>query len=132
MQARPSEVGPTSPRHRLRKLDRRTREGRFLARTEAALLDHASRGGIEQVSMPKRIIAGRVAADLLRLELLDQKMLDGAASDHDLRIGHALRNSVRLDLKALGLESPPKPAPTLAEEMAEARRARLAKEGAAA
>ena len=127
MQTTPAEIGPTSPRHRLRKLDRRTREGRFLDRTEAALLDHASRGGAEPVSMPKRILIGRVAADLLRLEMLDRKMLDGTASDHDLRIGHALRNSVRLALRDLGLDAPPARGPTLDEIAAEPGRSRPAR-----
>jgi hypothetical protein len=45
---------------------------------------------------------------MLQLELLDEKK---KLSDHDLRLGNALDNRVRLGLKALGLKStPPKPA----------------------
>jgi hypothetical protein len=48
----------------------------------------------------------RVAADLLRLELLDEKIAAGSMTDHDGRVAHALRNGVRLVLRELGIESP--------------------------
>jgi hypothetical protein len=103
MQTRPAEIGPRSPRHRLRRLDRRTREGRFLASTEKALLDHL--GGADRVSTPRRILCERISSDLLRLELLDEKSAAGEISDHECRIAHALRNSVRLMLRECGLDA---------------------------
>jgi len=97
-------VGPLSPRYRLRRLDGRTREAKVLRETEAQLFAHV--GGRDRATAPQRYLIERVAADLLRLSLYDVKLADGTASDHDLRVQHALRNSVRLALRDLGLESP--------------------------
>jgi hypothetical protein len=103
MQLRQSDVGPFSPRHRLRRLDRRTRAGKFLIETERALVEHL--GGDARVSVTKRILVERIAADLLRLEMLDDKAVAGTMTDHDSRIAHALRNSVRLALREIGLDA---------------------------
>jgi hypothetical protein len=117
MQLRRAAIGPCSPRRRLRRLDRRTREGKFIIATEAALLDHL--GGTECVSIAQRILIERTAADLLRLELLDIKATADELTDHDARIAHALRNTIRLSLRDLGFErSAPRP-PTLADIVAE-------------
>lgn len=115
--ARPHEIGPLSPRHRLRRVDRRTREGRYIAETEAALVAHL--GGSACVSAPQRFLIERVAADMLRLELFDEKIAAGTMSDHDGRVMHALRNSVRLALRDLGLEAKAPPPKTLQEILAE-------------
>ena len=117
MQVKPADIGPLSPRHRLRRLDRRTKEGKFIFSTEQALFAHL--GGAERVSVTKRILIERVACDLLRLELLDEKILTGAFTDHDMRIAHALRNSVRLALRDLGLDAPSPKAPTLTDYIAQ-------------
>ena len=97
-----AEIGPHSPRFRLRRLDRRTRAGKFLIATERALSGHL--GGPEQVSVPQRILIERVASDLLRLELLEEKLAAKTFTDHDARVAHALRNSIRLALRDLGFD----------------------------
>lgn len=80
------------------------------------LTDHV--GGPDKVTAPQRILIQRTAVDLLRLELLDAEMAAGTFSAHDSRVAHALRNSVRLALRDLGL-SPRLPAgPSLAEHLA--------------
>jgi len=116
MQLRPAEIGPRSPRRRLRRLDGRTAEAKYLRRVENDLLDHL--GGRERVSAPQWFLVQRVAVDLLRLGMLDGKIMDGTFGEYDSRVAHALRNSVRLALRDLGLRpTPPRP-PTLAEHRA--------------
>jgi hypothetical protein len=103
MQLTPAEIGPLSPRQRLRRLDRRTRVGKFLIATERALIEHL--GGPDHVTTPQRILIERVASDLLRLEMFDEKVSAGTSfTDHDARVFHALRNSVRLALRDLGFD----------------------------
>lgn len=93
-------VGPYSRPHALARLDKRTREARFLKRVRDELTAYL--GGSEHMTVPQRILVARVAVDLLRLELLDQKIARGEElTDHDGRIAHALRNSIRLMLRDL-------------------------------
>lgn len=84
---------------------------------ESDLIGHL--GGAERVSVAQRLLVERVAIDLMRLELLDAKMAAGEISDHDARIAHALRNSVRLALRDLGLKAAPPPPPSLADYLSE-------------
>jgi hypothetical protein len=92
----------------------RSREGRFLASIEAQLAQHVAPGG--QPSIAQKLLIRRVSRAMLQLELLDEKK---RITDHDLRLGNALDNRVRLGLKALGLKpGAAKPGPTLAEVMA--------------
>jgi hypothetical protein len=63
-------------------------------------------GGPGQVSAPQRYLIQRTAIDILRLELLDHEMQAGTVSAHDARVAHALRNSVRLSLRDLGMRQP--------------------------
>jgi hypothetical protein len=86
--------------HRLRRLDGRSREARFLKRIERELVGHL--GG--NVSAAERLLIERLAVDLLRLELLDDEAASGGFSEHDGRVAHALRNSVLRSLRALGLK----------------------------
>jgi hypothetical protein len=83
-----------------------------LAATESALLTHLAEqhGGEANIPIPKRILCERIAADLLRLEQLDQQSINGTISDFGCRIAHALRNSVRLSLRECGLDAPGKAA----------------------
>lgn len=98
------DIGPYTPRHRLRRIDRRSREWKFLAATEAELIEHL--GGADRASVPQRILVGRIAADLLRCELLDEKAAAGTMTEKDGNVAHALRNSIRLALSALGMHAP--------------------------
>jgi len=91
-------MGGSSRSNRLRKLDGRTREAKRLRAITTDLIGHV---GPDRVTMPQRILIERTAVDLLRLELLDAEMAAGTFSDHDGRVAHALRNSVRLALREL-------------------------------
>jgi hypothetical protein len=98
-------VGARSRSDRLRKLDGRRKEARRLAAITADLVAHV--GG--QPSAAQSFLIDRAALDILRLEMLDAEMVAGTFSEHDGRIAHALRNSVRLILRDLGLQPvPPK------------------------
>jgi len=83
---------------------------------EAELTAHL--GGADRVSVAQRILIERLAVDLLRLELLDGKAATGEMSEHDGRIAHALRNSVRLALATLGMDAAPARTRTVAEILA--------------
>ncbi len=120
MQVDPARVGPLSARHRLRRIDGRSREAKFLKATEAALV--AQLGG--QVTAAQRFIIERVATNLVRLELLDQKVGRGEElTELDGRIMHALEGAVRRGLKELGIKGPasaaskPKPGAALADHI---------------
>jgi hypothetical protein len=98
-------VGPLSPRWRVRKLDGRCREAKRLRKIESDLIAHL--GGPERVSAPARLMIERVSVDMLRLEMFDVKAAAGQLTELDSRMMHALRNSTRLTLKALGALEPP-------------------------
>lgn len=107
-------IGPGSRTDRLRKLDGRTRVARRLRAITADLVAHV--GGAP--SSTQRYLIDRTAIDILRLEQLDAAMATGRCSEHDSRVAHALRNSVRLALRELGL-APQRPrAPSLSEYLA--------------
>ena len=61
----------------------------------------------------KRFLIQRTAIDILRLELLDVDMATGHITDHAARVAHALRNTVRLALRDLGLKPTAPATPTL-------------------
>lgn len=111
-----SKIGAHSRPHRLQQLDGRGREARYLRRIESELAEHL--GGAERVSVAQRILIERLAVDLLRLELLDGKAAVGKLTEHDGRIAHALRNSVRLALRDLGLKGAAAKVPSLDEHLA--------------
>jgi hypothetical protein len=78
------------------------------------LTDHV--GGAERANAAQRYLIARTAIDILRLELLDAEMAAGTVSNHDARVGHALRNTVRLALRELKPVAPK--APSLADHLA--------------
>jgi hypothetical protein len=80
-----------------------SREGKFLRRVEAELTAHVG----DAPSFPQVLLIRRVSRAMLRLELLDAKMTDGSATDHDWRVFGGLSNSVRLMLRELGIKSAP-------------------------
>lgn len=87
---------------RLQKIDGRTREARRLREITRDLTKHC--GGSGQVSAAQRYLIERTAIDLLRLELLDAKTAMGRLTEHDRRIAHTCRSSVRLALRQLGMK----------------------------
>jgi hypothetical protein len=97
------QMRATSRTNTLRSLDGRTREARRLKTITADLVTHL--GGPEQVSAAQRFLIERIAVDIVRLEVLDSEAANGAFSEHDGRVAHALRNSVRLALKDLGWQA---------------------------
>jgi hypothetical protein len=107
MPASSAPVTPLTSRHRLRRLDGRTKEAKFLKAHKVELIQHL--GGPNKVTPPQRYLIERVAADLFLLELYDEKIAAGNMTELDGRNMHALRNSVRLALKELGLnqDAPP-------------------------
>src|ERR1700690_3914529 len=101
MQLRKDQIGSRSPLRRLRRLDGRTRAAKFIKHTENDLVRHL--GGPERVNLPKRLLIERVAVDLFRLELLDENLAErGFLTDHEARIAHALRNTIRRTLHEVG------------------------------
>ena len=99
-------IGATSRRNAIRRLDGRTAEARYLKQVRNELFAHV--GG--HPTAPQKLLIERVAVDMLRLQLFDYEMALGTLSEHDARAAHALRNSVRLALRDLGLEPRPVPA----------------------
>jgi hypothetical protein len=110
-----TRVGSTSRYDRLRRVDGRTREGKYLRQIERELT--ADLGGPDRISVAQRLLVERVAVDMLRLALLDREMMNGNFSAHDSRVSHALRNSTRLTLRTLGLErvAPTEKTPSLSD-----------------
>jgi hypothetical protein len=90
----------------VRRLDGRTREARRIKTISADLAAHL--GGPERVN-PQRLMIERIAVDLMRLEKLDAKAAIGTFTEHDGRVGHAMRNSIRLALRDLGVTQAPPP-----------------------
>lgn len=111
-------IGGASRPHRLAKLDGRTREARRLRQINRELTDHV--GGSDRVSAAQKYLIARTAIDILRLELLDAEMAAGTVSNHDARVAHALRNTVRLALRALGMKAAAAKPPSAAENLAAA------------
>ena len=92
-------------------MDGRSIVGRRLRSITRELTAHL--GGPERVTVPQKLLIERLAVDIVRLELLDAEVIEGGISAHDARVMHALRGTVRLGLRDLGL-GPQKPtAPTL-------------------
>jgi hypothetical protein len=119
-----SPIGACSRAHRLAKLDGRTREARRLRAVTRELTEHV--GGADRVSAAQRYLIERTAIDLLRLELLDGEMAAGTVSNHDARVAHALRNTIRLSLRELGMQAAAAKPPSLAEVLARGKTAEAA------
>ncbi len=82
-------------------IDGRSREGRFLRKTEAELKAHLG----ASVSPVAQILIRRCAKVLLQLELLDSKMASGDWSEHNGKMYSALSNNLRLTLRELGIKA---------------------------
>lgn len=125
------KLGPYSRclnRGALGNISGRSREGRFLRALERDLLEHLG----PEPTLPQRLLVARVARASLRIEMLEEKIADGRATELDGKILHNLHGSLRLMLREIGqAERTTTKPPTLADVMAEAR-ARREREGAAA
>jgi hypothetical protein len=111
-------------------IDGRSREGRFLRAYERQLLDHIG----NNPSVTQRCLIQRAARLALHLELMDERSLAGdhVFTTHDHLHYVSWSNALARLLARLGLEPAAPRTQTLAEAMAEARREREAREGAAA
>jgi hypothetical protein len=109
-----------------RKFTRQT-SVRFRRRRTKELIAHV--GG--QPTTPQLILIRRIVANEWDLRRLDEQFSTGELSGHSMRARLAMENRLRLDLRELGMKPAEVLAPTLAETMAAAKRARLAKETAA-
>jgi hypothetical protein len=113
----------------LAKLDGRTKQARRLREIKDDLIRHV--GGADRVTAPQRYLIDRCAVDIFRLELLDAAMTAGTFTETDGVIAHALRNSMRLTLRELGLKPVAPAPPSLAEHLARRAAEREAAERAA-
>ena len=110
-------------------LDGRTRAARRLRAITQELTEHV--GGPDRVSAAQRYLIERTAIDILRLELLDGEMARGMISNHNGRVAHALRNTVRLALRELGMAPSAKPLDAPPRTIAEFYASRAAAAGGA-
>lgn len=114
----------------LKKVDGRSRLGRVMRQTRAALLQHFN----GRPSATQRILIERAVTKAGYLARLDSEALspDGM-SDHRRREYQAADNSYRLILRELGLKSLPERAPSLSDHLTRAAsRARTAPRSAGA
>jgi hypothetical protein len=95
---------------------------------ERDLLEHC--GGREQASLAQKLMINRLSRVALRLELMDDKLAAGTATELDVKIYGSLHTQYRMMLRDLGLKSQPRRPPSLADLKREAREA--ARHGAAA
>lgn len=101
---------------------------RFTADRTRELIAHLGR----EPSYTELVLIARCVSNEWDLRRLDHRLDHGEElSGHAARLRLALENRLRLDLIALRLEPTKPPAPSLAEEMAAARREREAREAAA-
>ena len=84
-------------------IDGRSREGRFVRRIEAELIQQL--GGVP--SFGQLLLVRRAARAALKLELYDQKLASAGLTDHDSRMYGGLSNNLRLLLRELGLKHLP-------------------------
>ena len=125
MQAQENAPIRTQAPKRLFTVSNRTREGRFLKHCERQLV--AQIGG--DPSFAQLVLVRRAARAMLQLEKMDAQMARGEWSDHAARTYGGLGNSLRLNLRELGLDrtkgkrAPPAPSPSLADYVADRRAA---------
>jgi hypothetical protein len=117
------QIGPYSRRHRLAKLDGRTKEAALLRETRARLVAHV--GGSPSAVQAELI--ERAAQLTLKVAQLDAKLDAGAMTDHDHRHYLAWSNTLTRTLAHLGLKAAAERAPSLADYLA----AKAASEAAA-
>lgn len=66
-------------------------------------------------SATQALLIDRTARDMLTLELLDAKLMNGHATDHDVRTHGGISNRVRLTLRELGFKAAAQKPPSLAD-----------------
>ena len=118
--AKHGRVGPYSrslARGALGSIDGRSREGRYLRHAERALADCVAPHG--EMTTPQRLWCARLARVMLRIELLDEKLAQGKATELDVKILGGLSSQFRLMLRdLLGRKAAQHRGPSLAEHLA--------------
>ena len=112
---RPGPYSRCLNRGALGNISGRSREGRFLRALERQLLEHLG----PEPTLPQRLLVARIARASLRVEMIEEKVTDGTATELDGKILHNLHGSLRLMLREIGEAAPKKPL-TLAEARAAA------------
>jgi hypothetical protein len=95
-------------------IDARTKEGRFLSQIQADL--GAQLGG--SPSLAQQLLIRRIARSMLMLEVLDLRLASGEWNECSARTQGGLQNSVRLNLRELGIRAAHAPKKTLAADLA--------------
>jgi len=95
------KIGPYSRPHSLAKISGRTREGRLMRDTRAALVTHL--GG--KPSVTEAMLIERVVNLQLRIAAMDRKFAEtGEMTEHDTRTYLAWSNAVSHLIRDLGLK----------------------------
>jgi hypothetical protein len=95
------KLGPYSRRLNrgaLGNISGRSREGRFIRALERDLLELLG----PDPTLPSRLLVSRIARASLRIEMLEEKIADGLATELDGKILHNLHGSLRLMLREIG------------------------------
>ena len=92
-----------------------SREGRFLRHYEAELTRHVG----SQPSIVERLMIARCARLALRLELLDERSIDGDMTERDGKHYLAWSRALVAMLRGLGTKGAPKPKTTLQDVLAQ-------------
>jgi hypothetical protein len=106
------KIGPHSGRHRLAKVDRRTKEGQLLDCVRAELTRHV--GG--NPSAVQRALIERCCWLSLRIAMLDKKLASGRDfTEVDSNVYLAWSNTLARTVARLGLGAPAPASPTLSD-----------------
>jgi hypothetical protein len=82
-------------------IDGRSREGKFIRRVEAELIEQL--GG--KPTFSQMLLVRRAARAALKLELYDRKLADGDINGHDSRMYGGLSNNLRLLLREIASQA---------------------------
>ena len=108
------KIGPYSRSPALANLDMRTREGRIIRDTRAALSAHL--GG--NLSATQRAMVERAAHLSMQVAMLDAKCVAGTMTHHDGREYLAWTNALTRLLRQLGMKGAADRPPSLADHLA--------------
>jgi hypothetical protein len=78
-------------------IDGRSREGKFIRRIEAELLDQLG----DNPTFAQLLLVRRASRAALKLELYDRKLAEGDINGHDSRMYGGLSNNLRLLLREI-------------------------------
>jgi hypothetical protein len=82
-------------------IDGRSREGKFIRRIEAELLDQLG----DDPTFSQLLFVRRASRAALKLELYDRKLAEGDINGHDSRMYGGLANNLRLLLREINAQA---------------------------